>query len=240
MRNIFLIVIVFFITTTGCREIFAKRVPGNGNISTENRSGSGITDIHVSGAIKVYLKQDSAEGIRVEADDNLLPYIITEVNGDELDIYTENHYNLRPSRSINVYVSSSAFKNLGASGACNLYSENKLNAPEKLDIHLSGACNAQLDVKSPEIFADISGAGSVELKGETRTLKLEGSGSSDFKCFDLMAENVQVDISGSGDAQVSASVKLDVSVSGAGTVRYKGNPSVSKSISGAGSVKKAD
>ena len=55
-----------------------------------------------------------------------------------------------------------------------------------------------------------------------------------------MAENVKVEISGAGDADVYASVKLYVRASGAGSVIYKGNPGINQSISGAGSVKKVD
>ena len=55
-----------------------------------------------------------------------------------------------------------------------------------------------------------------------------------------MAENVDVDISGSGYAEVSASVKLDVSVSGSGDIKYKGNPALNQAISGSGSVQKID
>ena len=45
-------------------------------------------------------------------------------------------------------------------------------------------------------------------------------------------------MSGAGDAEVFASVKLDVEVSGASDVKYKGNAAVSQDVSGAGSVKK--
>jgi len=55
-----------------------------------------------------------------------------------------------------------------------------------------------------------------------------------------MAENTQVELSGAGDAQVFASVKLDVRVSGAADVKYKGNATVSQSVRGAGSVKKVE
>ncbi len=71
-------------------------------------------------------------------------------------------------------------------------------------------------------------------------LVLISSGSTDIKCMELMAENVDVHITGAGDAEVFASVKLDVSVSGAGNVKYKGNAVVNKSVSGAGSVKKVE
>ena len=97
-----------------------------------------------------------------------------------------------------------------------------------------------MDIKAPKITADISGACSVELKGETKEFSGDGSGSSNFKCFDLKAENVDIGISGAGDAEVYASVKLDVDVTGAGGVKYKGSPTVNQKISGAGSVKKVD
>ena len=75
---------------------------------------------------------------------------------------------------------------------------------------------------------------------EIYLMKVDGSGSSHFRCFDLMAEIVSVDISGAGDAEVFASVKLDVDVSGAGSVKYKGNATVSQKVSGSGSVSKVE
>jgi Putative auto-transporter adhesin, head GIN domain len=78
------------------------------------------------------------------------------------------------------------------------------------------------------------------LKGETKDFSADGSGSTDIKCFELLAENTNVELSGAGDAQVFASVKLDVQVSGAADVKYKGNAAVTKEISGAGSVKKVE
>ena len=98
----------------------------------------------------------------------------------------------------------------------------------------------KIELDAPEVYADLSGACSVQLKGSTKNLRMEGSGSSDFKCMELLAENVEVDISGSGYAEVYASVKLDVDVSGAGDIKYKGNATVNQHVSGAGSVKKVE
>ena len=70
--------------------------------------------------------------------------------------------------------------------------------------------DVKLELKAPKIDAELSGAGSIILKGETKDFSVDGSGSTDIKCFELMAENTQVELSGAGDAQVFASVKLDV------------------------------
>ena len=237
--NLFLFLFLFLFLVSSC-DVMDKRIRGNGNIKSETRNITGFDGVDVSGSIDVFVKQDSVSSVRIETDDNLLEYVATHNEGGVLHIHENDGVNLRSSRGVKVYVSGPQFVTFDASGACKIESENQLSANEKIDIDLSGACDAKLDLKAPSIESDLSGACSVELKGETKEVRLKGSGSSEFRCFGLMAENVSVSISGAGDAYVFASVKLDVSVSGAGSVRYKGNAAVDQRISGAGSVKKEE
>ncbi len=240
MRKLLLLLCIPAMLLVSCREMFGKRVRGDGNITTDTRNAGSFTAVEVSGSIDLYVKQDPTVSVKIEGDANLLQYIDTYTEGDRLIVTTKHGYNLNPSRDIKVYVSAPVLKKLGASGACDIFSENQLVSTENFSIDLSGSCDAKVDVKAPKVETDLSGACSVQLKGETRELSAEGSGSVSFKCFDLLAENVDVDISGAGDAEVYASQKLSVDVSGAAGVKYKGNAAVSQSVSGAGSVKKVD
>lgn len=241
MRKLFLYLIITPFVLISCRGgIFGKRVAGDGNVRTETRSAGTFNSVDVSGAMDLYVRQDSSRSIKIEADENLLSYIVVDNEGDKLVIKPKNGFNLKPTGSIKVYVSSPVFKKIEASGACDVFSQNQITSTEAVDLDLSGSSDAKMDIKAPKISADVSGACSVELKGETREFNGDGSGSSNFKCFELKAENVVIDISGAGDAEVYASAKLDVDVTGAGGVKYKGNPSINQKISGAGSVKKAD
>lgn len=240
MKKIFFFLLILLITASGCRDIFGKRIRGNGHVTTESRNISSFHSVDVSGAINVYVKYDSVSSVKVEADENLLEYIEVHNEDGTLHIHEADRVNLKPSRSIKVHVAGPDFKRFEASGACDIISENRVNGSEGILIDLSGASNIKMELKSPKVDAELSGAGKIELKGETKDFKVDGSGSTNIKCFELMAENVEVKISGAGDADVFASVKLDVRVSGAGSVRYKGDASVSQNISGAGSVKKVD
>ena len=235
----FILPVLAMILFSSCHFVGGERIRGNGNITTVTSNVSDFSGVDVSGAANVYVTQDSSYSVKVETDENLHSYLIVEVRGDLLRIHQEHNVNLRPTK-LNVYVSGPMFKRLEASGACKIISENTLSSSEAMSIDLSGASDVNLDINSPKIRAELSGAGTVELKGETRELSVDGSGSTDVKCFDLKAENVNVEISGAGSAQVFASVKLDVRVSGSGDIRYKGNPSINQHISGAGSVKKVD
>ncbi len=65
-------------------------------------------------------------------------------------------------------------------------------------------------------------------------ISLLGSGS--FRGFSLMAQNCQVDITGSGECEITAEISLDVMINGSGSVYYRGKPSVKDHITGSGRV----
>ncbi len=240
MKRISILLAALLLVFSSCSNFMGKRIRGNGKVTSETRTASTFSGVKVSGAIDLYVSNGASTAIRVEADENLMKYIIVENDGDMLKIRPKSGINLKPSRAIRVYVSAPSFSRLEASGACDIFSENKILSQGTLQLDLSGASDAKLDLNAPKVDVDVSGACSVTLKGETRDFTVEGSGSTDIKCYELLAENTKVDISGAGNAQVFASVKLDVDVSGAADVKYKGNATVSQQVSGAGSVKKTD
>ena len=239
MRNAFLLALPLFIAS--CDGIGGKRVHGNGNIKTDDRSVSSFKtiDLRVSGAI--YLAEGDHPSVKLEGDDNLLRLIDVEQHGDEVVVRSRDGFNLVPSSDLKVYITTPVLEKIAASCACDVESESKITSPDGLEMHLSGAGNIKLEIDAPRVDASLSGAGDIYLKGQTRDLKLNLSGAGDAKCYDLLSENTDVSISGFGSAQVYASVKLTASVSGAGSVDYKGNAtSVEQHVSGAGSVHKAD
>jgi hypothetical protein len=238
IRSLFLALLAT-VMLSSCGFFGGERVNGNGNVVTQTRATGDFNSIEVSGAIDVYIRQESSPAIKVETDENIQGLIITEVRGNVLRIYQEDGFNIDAS-TLKVYVSATSYKMLKASGACNFYTESRIAGTDNINIDLSGASDANLEISAPAIEAELSGAGSLSLKGEAKDLSISGSGSSKIRCFDLIAGNVRVDISGAGNAEVFASTKLDVEVSGAGDIIYKGNPAVSQHISGAGSVRKAE
>ena len=78
------------LTFTGAESenIFIRPgVRGSGNVVTETREVSGFDSIHVDYPARVLISQGSAETLKIEAEDNLLPGLKTEVGGNELQIY---------------------------------------------------------------------------------------------------------------------------------------------------------
>jgi hypothetical protein len=240
MRHLFYFIAAALIITISSCDTFGHRVEGNGKIKSETRNVGNFKRIEVSDNIKLHIKQDAAYSLRIDADENLMEYIEVDGGGEELRIRTRNGFNLDPSKSIDVYVSAPSLDGLNASGASDVDSENTLSSSGTFDMDVSGASNVDIDVKAPKVRAGLSGASRAILRGETKDLVLNGSGASELRCFDMLSENTDVDVSGASNADVFASVSLKADASGASNVRYKGSPSVDQNTSGAGSVGKAD
>lgn len=240
MKKIFLFSLVILVFASGCREMLGRRIRGNGHITSETRTASGFTGVDVSGAISVYVKQDSVASIKVEADENLLEYIEVHNSGSTLEIHTRHGVNLRPTHKIKVYVSSPSFTHFEASGACEIYGENEITSAESMNVSLSGASNGKLDLNVPKVTVDLSGASDISIRGKTRDFDAGASGASSIKCFELLTENTDVDLSGASHAEIYASVTLDGETSGASSVDYKGNAKANVGKSGASSVNKKD
>lgn len=240
MKRLNVFTILSAVLLSSCHFFHGRQIDGNGNVTTQSRNVSDFTRVDVSSAINLYVKQDSVYSVKVEIDDNLQQYIKVKEENGVLYINQENNTSLDATGKIKVYVSAPAFKNLEASGACKIVSENMLTSAGGIDIQVSGASGASLELKTPKVSVDLSGASDITLKGETKDISIEGGGASHAKCFELLSENAEVDLSGASSAEVVASVKIIAKASGASHVKYKGNASISQDVSGAGSVKKVD
>ena len=235
------IALALLVSLGSCRNFMGKRIRGNGNIKTEDRSVSSFKNIDVSGAAKVMVSQGNQPSVKIEGDENLLQYMEVRQEGDKIIVRERQGFRLIPTGDLRVYVTAPVFNRIDASGACDIIGQTKISNPENMEMHVSGAGNIKMEVDAPRLTSTVSGSGSIYLKGQTKEVDLELTGAGHAHCYDLLSENTRVDISGAGSAEVYASVKLQADVSGAGSVSYKGNANdVNQHVSGAGSVHKVD
>lgn len=222
---------------TSFKYITEERIRGNGVVKEESRNASSFTDISTSGVYKVVITQGNSHSIRVEAEENLLPYIVTEIRGGELRIQSKKGYNIQPTKGITVYVTLQEVDKLSASGASG-FSNTGILKSDRIQLDFSGAADADLNINTKKLAVGLSGASNIKLKGSSDKAEYGISGAADIKALDLSSDDVSVDISGTGKAQVFAQKKLAASISGMGSIKYKGDPGVTKSISGMGRISK--
>lgn len=113
----------------------------------------------------------------------------------------------------------------------------ELKNAESTEIKIDGATDAEIRaVSCGEIKVELNGAGEIEVEGDANDFICTLNGAGNIKAAELIGKNVDVSISGAGNAEVYAEETLKAAVSGAGSIKYGGNPEVDKSISGFGNV----
>jgi putative autotransporter adhesin-like protein len=226
---------------SACHNFGGRRVRGNGVIKTEDRTISSFKNLEVHGGIDVVLLQGELKPLQFKGDENLFQYIEVRQEGDNLIIGEKDDYNLDATDKLQVFITAPVYRSISLSGASSISSENKITGSEEMELNLSGAGDIRMEIDVPKLTAEISGVGSMYIKGQTKDVELGLSGAGSAHCFDLLSENTKVDVSGVGSAEVFGSVKIDAEVSGVGSVKYKGNATdVHQQVSGVGSVSKVN
>jgi len=234
------LLIFALVATTACNLSFNlgnNRVRGSGNVVTEERQVSGFDKVEINGAGELYIEQGETEALTVEADDNVMEYITTEVVGDTLELKIKPNFNIMFSSKIVYRLTVKELRGISISGSGKVVS-SALTTDDLL-ISTSGSGKFEFDdLQADSLTASTGGSGEFLLKGKVNDVKVTISGSGKFNCPDLETTSTDINITGSGEVTSWASDQLNIRISGSGSVRYYGSPEVNQSIAGSGSVKK--
>ena len=192
-------------------------VRGSGVRKTEKRELPAFTSIETIGAFEVTVTCQKSASFEIEADDNILPLVETEVNGGVLRVTTKKNYH--------------------SSGGI----EVRITVPNLDRIKSTGAGKFRVsDLKNDNFEIHSTGAAQVSVSGQSKSVRISSTGAGKIDAHNLRANNAEVDVTGAAAADVYAIDQLDVRVSGAGRVTYSGNPRVNKRVNGAGQVTKRE
>ncbi len=188
-----------------------------GGVTSEARDVSGFNEVELKGVGNLSLEQTGSESLTVEAEEDVLPKIRTEVENKRLIISPERNTSINTTKPINYKLTVKDLNTLEVSGSGNVKAE---------------------DINTDELAVTIGGAGDVEIRGSADSQEVEISGSGEYRAGDLESKEAKMDVRGSGLATVNVSDELEAEVSGSGSVEYIGDPTVQQEVSGAGEVRK--
>ncbi len=222
-------------TLSSCR-FNCKR--GSGNQVTENRSLGGFSEIELSGDYQLNIKQDSNYVVNITADDNLMQYVKSEVNGDRLKIHTSR--NICNAGPFIVNISLRELNYLKVTGAIKVTSVGKIITKD-LQLKLSGATKVDLDLNADNVRTTGSGLTEVNLRGQASSHSVEMSGSGTLNALDFVVSKYEIESSGISNCRINVLNELNVNSSGSSDIQYKGNPAnVNNNKSGSSTLQKID
>ena len=222
MKNKVLPVLSFaflFSIVTSC--ILGPTVTGNGNVTKEQRDVDSFDKINVTRGLNVYLSPGDVPKIIVEADENLLDYIETEVNDKTLNITSSAL--IRRSKSMKVFVTTTKLSKIHASAGSNVNSEDLISCGD-LDISASAGSNIKLQIDAEDIEVSASAGSNITLEGNASEAELKASSGSNIKAEKLKANECNARTSSGANIWIKVTNELDGRASSGGNVFYSGNP----------------
>ncbi len=254
-RQLLFIVAVLAGSFSSC-IIINDCIDGNRNLETEERTTSGFTAIANETSFEVIYRRSDITSVTVEAESNILPYIVTDVSGGALEIRTTRgthclRYTIQPV----IVVTAPFIDELVNSGSGDIIAgplegeEVKIVVSGSGDI-ISGSVDCSSAsfvisgsgeiktgaVDTQEFKVTISGSGNAKTSGNTANARYIMSGSGILFAEDLVTDYANVTISGSGSVYATVLQNLAAVISGSGNIYLYGDPDVNITRTGSGKV----
>lgn len=212
-----------------------RSVRGNGNIVSEERPVSGIQRVALYGIGNVEISIGDSESLFIEAEDNLMEYITSEVDNGVLELRTRNLINMRPSKDIRYIVTVKSVSGLEILGSGNITMDSAETSDMRLLIAGSGDITI-VDLTADSLDVTIPGSGTIKLSGETGQQTINIAGSGKYLAEDLASQSADINLAGSGDLRIWVKESLDIRILGSGDIRYYGSPAVTQTVLGSGDI----
>lgn len=230
--SFFVLILSFVLVQT---EALAQQLHGNGKVETQTRTVSGFKGIKSSGGYQIEVKLGAEESVRLEAEENLLDHIKTEVEDGVLHIY--NSKGMNTNKGLKAYVTVKELNHVDISGGVKIVGTSTFEANQFI-LDLSGGSRITLALKAKELKADMSGGSKGTLSGSVNSFLLDASGASHIDATELVSNKAEVEASGASKVKVNATDKLGIKASGAASVYYKGDPNISPVASSTARISK--
>ncbi len=189
-------------------------IRGDGAIVTETRDLPDFTTINSTIVADIFVTQGPLEPIRIEAQQNILDELETQVSINTLTISFDEC--VEDVDNIRIFITIPDIRALILTGVGSMNTVNQIDVDD-LDINLTGVGNFNLEGTADNLNVLITGVG-------------------DVLGFSFNTDQCNINITGEGDAEVFVNNELNVTITGIGTVFYLGSPTVTSTITGTGSV----
>ena len=206
-------------------------VDGSGNVISQDRHLSGFTGIRVQNGMELTLEQGDSYKVVVEADDNVQPHILTEIENGTLIISSDR--NSFRNVTMEVTVTMPTISKIEANSGTSVNSKNTLLGTD-VTIVATGGSSVELAIESDKVTAETDNGSSMTLRGKALTLQTTSGAGSNLDAESLVANDVKSQASSGSSVSVHPAVNLNANASSGASISYSGNPATANVESNSG------
>lgn len=239
--NIAMMVFVLIVSSLACQIVSIGNldigsIRGSGAAVQETRLINGVTSVEVTNQGNLIVEIGDEESLVIEAQENLLDSITSEVRSGRLILGTKSGVNLRNTEPINYYLTVNGLDGLSVS------SSGSIEAPsleaDRFEIRVSSSGDINIDeLNADRLEVDITSSGDVRIyAGEVVKQDIRISSSGKYEANGMESRDANVSLSSSGDADIRVQDRLDANLSSSGNLYYSGDPQVTARETSSGNV----
>ncbi len=232
------ILIMTSLLISACGLPFLNIIRGSGNVVNETREVSGFSEIDLNGFGQLIITQGETESLEIEAEDNVLEQLTSDVKGNVLILGVKDpswRKNIIPTKPVIYRLSVINLSSITLNGAGDL--DLASLETDAFELRINGAGNIEIDhLSADSLLVKINGSANIEISGSAGSQEINFDGAGNYDGSDLQTSDTTLEFNGLGNATVWATETLDITINGGGDLSYYGNPSVTQDINGAGEI----
>jgi hypothetical protein len=208
-KNIFCVILTIILSIPAISQI-----KGNGNIVKQKRDITAFSKINVKNGWDLVLSQGEEYSLKIEAEENLIDIVVTEIENGVLNIYS--NINILKSKRRRLHLSFRELNSIEASGSSDIFAKTPIQSNIfKLDLKGSSDVD-KLSFQGKKIIGNFKGSSDVIINFiSSADIEIVASGSSDITLTNIDAEKCNLKLSGSSDAILNGKVtNLEIHASG--------------------------
>jgi hypothetical protein len=250
-----ILILVFLVSAVVAFFTRPSVTAGSGNLRAEERVVTDVRQVVLDNSGELTIIVGDEETLTIESDDNILPLLQADVNGDTLTLTVQGGNSISPT-ALNYTLTVPTLTNITTRGSGNI--TGSITAGENLEVVVNGSGNVQLEavmvsdlfefttngsgsvqvaaLTAAKSFGTANGSGDITLEGQVLEQELYLNGSGDYDGDGLVSATGIVEVDGSGSANVNVTERLTATISGSGSINYFGEPEVEANINGDGEI----
>ena len=234
MKKLFIIsLLLICLSLTACA---LAEVRGSGQVVSEDREITNVSGVTLASPGELIITLGDQETLRIEAEDNVLPLIQSEVEDGMLTLEIKKRVHFQPTQTIKYYLT---VKELGSIHNTGLGSITALPIrSENFWVQVASGGNVTLDsLETDTLEAALNGLGNLVIGGgqvDTQKVNINSGGS--YQAGDLRSQAARVEINSEGEATIWVTRLLDAHLTSSGSLSYYGEPKVTSETTGLGKM----
>lgn len=217
--------------TLGCNitingDEWGESIRGSGSVVEETRNLNNVSSVLLAMEGTLHIAMSGSESFSIEAEDNLLDYIQTDVRAGKLVIETRQGIDLQTTRAINYYLTVDELKSIEISSSGNV--ETGDIQSESFVVKISSSGNLSIsNLNCTSLRVEITSSGNLEISGgQVKEQDITISSSGEYRAGDLASDEAEVSLTSSGEVTIRVSDHLSGRLSSSGNIYYIGTPEV--------------